>query len=126
MPYEVTIQEQQGYIRVDISGERISGQEEVDAASVWSQVADVCNAKQIDRILSISKITGRLPARAAHAIAYDPRRFGWSKRFKLALVNLNAESQQDFLFLEDVAVSSGYRVRVFDNGRDAKAWLLGK
>jgi len=124
MPYEVSMKVQQDYIRVEVTGERIPGQEEVDAFRVWSRVAEVCHAKKIDRILSIYRVTGRLPARAAHAIAYDPRKFGWSKRFKLALVNLNEESQQDTLFVEDVAVSSGYRVRVFDNEQEAIPWLL--
>ena len=125
MPYDVKIQEQQDHIRVEVTGERTPGNEEADAISVWSQVADVCRTKQIDLVLGIYRVTGRLPARAAHAIAYDPQRFGWSKQFKVALVNLNVESQQDVIFVEDVAVSSGYRVRVFDDEQEATAWLLG-
>lgn len=125
MPYELGIQEKENYIRVEVFGERIPGHEVEDAIGVWSHVAEVCNAKQMDRVLSIYNVTGSLPARAAHAIAYDPRKFGWSKRFKVALVDLNEESRQDMFFVEDVAVSSGYRVRVFDNEQEAEAWLLG-
>lgn len=125
MPYEVSIQEQEDYIRAEISGKRIPGKEEEDAISVWSQVANVCRAKEKNRILGVYKVTGRLPIRAAHAIAYDPARFGYSKRFKLALVNLREESRQDVLFVEDVAVCSGYRVRVFEEEQEATAWLLG-
>lgn len=125
MPYEVSIQEQEGYIRVETSGERTPGSEVEDAVRVWSHVAEVCQAKQVERILGIHKVTGRLPTRAAYAIAYDPARFGWSRRFKLALADMNEESRQDILFVEDVAVSSGYQVKVFDNEQKAKAWLLG-
>jgi hypothetical protein len=125
MPYEVSIQEQEDYIRVEISGKRIPGNEVDDAVSVWSHVAEVCRAKEKNQILGIYNVTGRLPIRAAHTIAYDPARFGYSKHFKLALVNLREESLQDFLFVEDVAVSSGYRVRVFEQEEEAKAWLLG-
>jgi len=125
MPYEVRIREFEDYIKVEASGKRTPGNEEKDALSVWSRVAEVCRAKQIDRILGIYNITGRLPTPAAHAIAYNPARFGWSRRFKLALVDLNEESRQDVLYVEDVAVSSGYKVRVFDNEQEAKAWLLG-
>lgn len=126
MPYKFCIEEQEGYIRVEVSGERVPGSEEEDAIRVWSCVAEVCEAKKIDRVLGIYKVTGRLPATAAHAIAFDPARFGWSRRFKLALVNLNEESRLDTLFLEDVAVSSGYQIRVFDNEEEARAWLLGQ
>ncbi len=125
MPYEVNIQEQEDYLRVEISGKRIPGNEEEDAVSVWSHVADVCRDKEKNRILGIYDVTGRLPIRAAHAIAYNPARFGYSKRFKLALVNLREESLQDVLFVEDVAVCSGYRVRVFEVEEEAEAWLLG-
>lgn len=126
MPYKFCIEEQEDYIRVEVSGERIPGSEEEDAVRVWSCVAEVCEAKKIDRVLGIYKVTGRLPATAAHAIAFDPARFGWSRRFKLALVNLNEESRQDSLFLEDVAVSSGYQIRVFDNEEEGRTWLLGQ
>jgi hypothetical protein len=125
MPYKVSMIEQDDHIRVEMSGERITGNEEADSVSAWSGVADVCREKKIDRILAVSKVTGRLPARAAHAIAYNPERFGWSKNFKLAYVALSEESRQDSLFAEDVAVSSGFQVRVFDSEDKAKAWLLG-
>jgi predicted fused transcriptional regulator/phosphomethylpyrimidine kinase len=124
MPYELSIQEKENYIRVDVSGQRTPGHEIEDAISVWSRVAEVLNEKQIDRVLAIYNLTGRLPARAAHAIAYDPAKFGWSKHFKVALVELNEESRQDMFFAEDVAVSSGYRVRIFDSEQEAEAWLL--
>ena len=125
MPYEFSIQETENYIRVEVSGQRTPGSEVEDSISVWSRVAEVCNAKQMDRVLGIFNLTGRLPARAAHAIAYDPAKYGWSKRFKLAIVESNEESRQDMFFVEDVAVSSGYRVRIFDNEQKAETWLLG-
>jgi len=125
MSYEVNIQEQQDHIRVEVSGERIPGHEEDDAIEVWSRVAKICAAQELDRILCIHRVTGRLPATAAHAIGFDPARFGWNRHLQLALVNLNEESRQDTLFLEDVAVSSGYQIRVFDNEEEARKWVLG-
>ncbi|MCH8135928.1 MAG: hypothetical protein IIB77_08130 [Proteobacteria bacterium] len=126
VPYKFCIEEQEDYIKVEVSGERGSGNAEEDAVRVWSRVAEVCAAKKIDRVLGIYKVTGRLPATAAHAIAFDPARFGWSRRFKLAIANLNEESRQDSLFLEDVAVSSGYDVRIFDSEEEAETWLLAQ
>lgn len=124
MPYDLKIQEHENYLRVEVSGERTPGSEVEDATSVWSHVAEVCREKNKDRILGIYNVTGRLSARAAHAIAYDPARFGYSKQFKLALVDFNEESRQDILFGEDVAVSGGYQVQVFENEEEARAWLL--
>jgi len=124
VPYDVDIEEEDGYLRVEVSGHRIPGKEEEDAIGVWSPVAQVCREKQLDLVLGIYNVTGRLPTRAAHAIAYDPARFGWSRNFKVALVVSDEESRQDTLFVEDVAVSSGYRVRVFDDEQKAKVWLF--
>lgn len=124
MPYDLKTQEHENYLRVDVTGKRTPGNEVEDAISVWSHVAEICREKNKDRILGIYDVTGRLSARAAHAIAYDPSRFGYSKSFKLALVDINEESRQDMFFVEDVAVSGGYRVQVFESEEEAKAWLL--
>lgn len=125
MSYEFNIQERDDHLRVEVLGERIAGSEEEDAIRVWSAVAKVCAEKKLHRILCILKVFGRLPATAAYAIGFDPERFGWSKDFQLALVNIQAESRQDALYLEDVIVSSGYRMRVFDGEKKARKWLLG-
>jgi hypothetical protein len=50
--------------------------------------------------------------------------FGWSRRFKLAIVDVNEDSRKDNLFTETVAVNRGYNVKIFDNENDAKEWLL--
>ena len=125
MPYEFSIQEHHDHLRVEISGERIAGAEEEDAIGVWSEVAKACEARELHRVLCILKVLGRLPATAAYAIGFDPGRFGWSKDLQLALVNVEVESRQDVLYLEDVVVSSGYQMRVFDSEKKARKWLLG-
>lgn len=124
MPHQVSIQEHPDHIRVEVSGRWAPGQEEVDAVSTWSHVADVCHARQVDRVLAIYNVTGHLPARTAYAVAHAPEQFGWEERFKVALIDLNEASPQVFLFAEDVAVSSGYQLRIFDHEQEAKAWLL--
>jgi hypothetical protein len=124
MSHEVSIREHPDYIRLEVFGEWTPGQEEVDAVSTWSHVADVCLAKQKDRILAIYNVTGHLPTRTAYSVAHAPEKFGWKKHLKVALVDFYEASPQVFLFAEDVAVSSGYQVRVFDHEQDAKAWLL--
>jgi len=124
MPYDVNIQEEEGYLRVEVEGQRIPGKEEEDAIGAWSLIAKACKEKQLDLVLSIYNVTGRLPTRAAHAIGYNPARIGWSRNFKAAVVVSDEESRQDTLFVEDVAVSSGYRIRIFDDEQKAKVWLF--
>jgi hypothetical protein len=126
VPYEFSVEEQEDYIRVQVSGARIQGSEVEDAISVWSRVARICDEKKENLVLGIFEVTGRLPTPAAHAIAYDPQRFGWSRRLRLALVVVDEEVRQDALFVEDVAVSGGYQVRIFDNEDKAKVWLREK
>ncbi len=50
--------------------------------------------------------------------------FGWSKHFRLALVDLNEESLKNNLFSETAAVNRGLQVLAFDNEPEAKDWLL--
>jgi hypothetical protein len=124
MTYKVNIEEQQNYIRVEVSGKRIPGKETDDAIRVWASVAETCRKKNITRILAINNIPGRLPALAAYSLAESPEEFGWSRHFKLTVVDVNEDSRKDNLFTETVAVNRGYNVKIFDNENDAKEWLL--
>ena len=124
MPYEVNIQEEKDYLRVEVSGERRPGHEVEDSVATWSHVATICEETKKDRVLGMFNVSGRLPTPAAYALAFNPESYGWSKRLKLALVVMHEESRQDALFVEDVAVSSGYKIRIFDNEEKAAVWLL--
>jgi len=126
MPYEVNIQEEKDYLRVEVSGERRPGHEVEDSVATWSHVATVCEETKKDRILSVFNVSGCLPTPAAYAIAFNPESYGWSKHLKLALVVVDEEPRRDALFVEDVEVSSGYKTRVFDNEEEATAWLFEK
>jgi hypothetical protein len=125
MPYDFNIDVKQDHIRVEVIGHRSKGKEFEDAVRVWSQEADVCREKEINRVLAISKVTGQLPTIAAYDIAEPPGSFGWSQRFKFAYVDLNEESRNENVFSETVAINRGYNVKLFDNEQDAKEWLLG-
>ena len=78
----------------------------------------------MDRILVISRATGRIPTLEGYEVAGHSEEFGWSRDYKLALVDLNEESLQDNLFAETVAVNRGFNVKVFDNVKEAEIWLL--
>jgi hypothetical protein len=126
MPYKVNIQEEKDYLRVEVSGERRPGHEVEDSVATWSHVAKICEEKKKDHVLGVFNVSGRLPTPAAYALAFNPESYGWSRRLKLALVVIHEESRQDALFVEDVAVSSGYKIRIFDNEEKAIAWLFVK
>ena len=124
MPYEVNIQEEKDCLRVEVSGERRPGHEVEDSVATWSHVAKICEEKNRDRVLGVFNVSGRLPTPAAYALAFNPESYGWNRHLKLALVVMHEESRQDALFVEDVAVSSGYKIRIFDNEEKAAVWLL--
>lgn len=125
MSYHIEFADRADHLRVEVSGHRTPGREVEDAVAVWSEVADRCRAASLPRILAVMKLSGRLPTMAAFDIAHAPDSFGWSREFQLALVDLNEESRKDNLFTETIAVNRGFRVKVFDNEDDARAWLLG-
>lgn len=125
MSLEINIQEFENYIRVDVSGSRTRGKEMEEALDLMGQIVEVCRASGIYRVLSVSSVTGQIPALDAYLIVRKPEKFGWDKNYKLAVIDLNEKSRQITLFSEDVSVNRGFKAKVFDNEEEAKTWLLG-
>ena len=123
MSYNLNFKEKGDHIRVEISGEWTKGKEEEEVIGAWSQVVTLCQAKNINHILAIGKVTGRLPTMSAYNMAKFPDKHGWSRKFKVAVVPLGASLKSN-LFAETVLVNRGFDVKVFDNEQDAKIWLL--
>ncbi len=73
MSYEVTIQANQDYIRVDVSGIRTPGQEKQDAINVWRRVIEASHSAEIDQILVVSEVNGGLPSTAVYEIVRNPK-----------------------------------------------------
>jgi hypothetical protein len=124
MSYDVSITEHKDYLRVQMSGKRNSSQEPEDSIRAWTQITEACDKANLDRILVVSNITGRLETLAPLDIARSHESFGWSKHFKMAFVSFDEESWNDISFAETVGVNRGFFVKLFDNEQDAKAWLL--
>jgi hypothetical protein len=123
MSYKVIIKEKEDYIRIEISGEWTIGNEAEEVISAWSQVVEICHAKNIDNILAVGKVTGHLTPMAAYDMANFPDKHGWSRKLRLAVVALG-ESWRSNLFAETVAENRGYTIKIFDNEQDAKTWLF--
>lgn len=124
MSLEINIQELPEYIRVEVSGSRTRGKEMEEAVDLWKQVVEVCQASGRDRILFITMATGRIPTLEAYEVAGHPEDFGWSRGYKMALVDLNPESLEDNQFAGTVAVNRGFNVKIFDNEKEGEIWLL--
>ncbi len=123
MSYDVTIEEMKDYLRVEVSGDRVPGQEADDGIEVWRHLADVCRETGHDKLLVILHLSGHIPTTASYKIASNPDKFGWEKRFKVAVVDLNQESRLENYLTGAIAVSQGYDARIFDNELTAEAWL---
>jgi len=124
MPYSVVIEEMKDYLRAELSGERVPGKEADDAIAVFAHLADICREKGYEKVLAIVDLSGHLPTTASYKIASDPDRFGWEKRFKVAVVDVNQVSRLENYTTEAIAVNQGYDVKIFDNEETARAWLL--
>ena len=124
MPYDATIQTFDDYIRADVTGTRVPGQVVADADVVGEELVSLCRETGIKKVLLVIELTGRLSAVDAYEIVSSSEQYGWSREFRLAFVNLNAETLEDSYFTETVVVNRAYSMNVFDNEEEAKAWLL--
>lgn len=124
MPYETDIQVHDDHIRIEVTGARHAGQELEDATAVGLGLSELLEQTGIKNVLAVFRMTGRLPPIAAFEIFSKPQDFGWNRDVKLALVDMNEESQRDSHFSETVAVNRAYQMAVFENEEEALNWLM--
>jgi hypothetical protein len=128
MPYKVTIKQKSDHISMKVTGKWTPGNELDDSLDVWTQAADFCRKsreKGIIHVLSVWDVPGQLPTLAAFQLGDAASEISKGLRFKLAVVHLHKERFKDSLFAEKVAVNRGAFIKIFDNEREAKKWLLG-
>jgi len=124
MTYEVKLQAHANHLEFRVFGDRLAGDAVTDADLVGQQVLEQCRAHEINNILLILELTGAVSAIDIYQIVTNSEQYGWRHDLKMALVDLNRDSLADSQFTETVAVNRAYRVRAFDNERDASEWLL--
>lgn len=125
MSYQINFTVEQNYLRVDVSGKRVRGKEVENAVSLFSQIAKVCRAKRLSRILVVSRVAGTLSLFSVFKVVKTPEKIGWDRRFKIAYVDCNEESKEEVLMGETFVVNRGYRMtKVFTDEKTALAWLL--
>ena len=124
MGYKTQITEYPDYVRVHVTGERSPGHSVANADRVGKMIVDYCRDKGVEKIMLVLELQGRLgPLDSVGIVTHSPE-YGFHHGFRLAFVDLNAESYRDSLFTETVAVNRSYAVRVFDNEQHAREWLL--
>ena len=124
MAYETNITEFPGYLRVHVCGERAPGHSVTNADRVGKMIVEYCRDNDIDRIMLVLELGGRLgPLDAVGIVTHAPD-YGFHHGLRLAFVDLNTESFPDNLFTETVAVNRSYSMKVFDNEQNAREWLL--
>jgi len=127
MAYDISIQEKNTYVRVEVSGERTKDHEVQDSIDVWTRVTETCHQKGIFLILAVFNLTGELPILAAFDIGKLGAKLSSFKGLKVAIVDLNEKSREINLFSETVAVNRSFnnRSKLFADENKAIEWLLG-
>jgi len=127
MPATVSIQENHGYIRVDVVGERTSNQEIITSAKeFWLSMLDLCDKKGVHRLLAVLNLRGNLPTLTGYELGEWVASNATKVNIRVAVVDMNAESRKINRFIEDVAVNRALdpeKAKVFDNEQSAMEWL---
>ena len=123
MPYKSDFKMCDGYIRIDVEGERIPGHIAEDSGAVMEQTMELIAKTGVTDCLLVLNLAGALSPIDAFDIVAISEEVGWKRDFRVAMVDLNAESAEDTHFTEVVASNRAFPVRVFDNEDDALLWL---
>ena len=126
MAYSLDFQLKSEFLRVEISGDRTEGDLVTGARAAWTKVAATCRENNLSRILLVSSATGTYNTADGYDINSTLEECGVEKTWKIAFVNLDADSYHDIQFGETVAVNRGYWLRLFSTENDAMAWLLDR
>jgi len=124
MSYDADYQVLDDHIRIEVSGERIPGNVAIDSSVVMEKTMELIQKSGIRNCLILLDLTGPLSAMDSFDIVSISEEVGWKRDYRVALVNLHAETLEDAQFTEVVASNRAYPIRVFDNEEDAKDWLL--
>lgn len=124
MPYDLVFSEEDGILRVDATGDRTKVNTAESGRAAWRAVAKECTARGLTHVLIVSRITGRYRIADVYDVNSAIAEAGIQPGWKIAYVNLDPPSYKPTQFGEMVAVNRFVQVKLFDNERDAREWLL--
>ncbi len=125
MAYQVTVEIMEDHVRFECRGARRPGREGADAIAVLARVAQACRDAGHALVLGVIDMRGPLPVAASFEIGDRPARYGWSRAFRLAIVDLSP-APRAHAFTLTVAHNRGYDAAVFGDEGAARAWLLAE
>ena len=114
------------YLKVEITGVRTPGSEELEMIEIWTRVAQLCSQFKQWKVLAIMKIYGRLPIDSAYKIAKATDDYVWSRGYKLAVVAPEETLFMNIKLSETLWVNMGYEAKLFSSAWRAKKWLLSQ
>jgi len=125
MPYRLSMQVLDGYLRSEVSGERVPGELVPQMLKFWTLVAEECRARGVTRLLAVNALSGPPSQADVFQISEQLPVVLGSAVHKVAFVILGgAEAFEVSQFAENVAVNRGLNGRVFADENAALAWLL--
>jgi len=124
MGHTCKFEEFSDYLRAEVTGNWSTDKVAKETKEFWIQAANHCNRINKYRVLAVIDVPGTLPVMAAYDIASDPEGLGFTRAVKVAVVYTHEERYESNRFTEDVAVNRGWAVKIFNEEREAKLWLL--
>lgn len=125
MSYQVQFDVIEDYLRVEVSGTRIPGQEVEAGIKLWTNIIGFIQSKGLTKILLVLNLDGPLSTMAAYKLANAPQAKGWPKTIRAAVVDLNQGSLKENQFAGAVAYNQGYQIEIFNSEETAVKWLNG-
>lgn len=123
MSYDFKIDVRDGLVCVNVSGDRGTGDHVANADEVGEEIVRVCRETGINRILLLSKLTGRASPLEQFRTVVHSIQYGWSRDYRLAFVDLDKGSDTELRFVETVALNRVFKVQAFGNEVAARQWL---
>lgn len=123
MAYKFSVSAMDGYIRVDVSGERLPASIAADSMAVWQAVLEKHRVTGVGNVLYVSSVTGQIPVMDAYDVVEAFGQQNWSA-LKIAYATFDEDSMEDIQMLKAIALQYGIHGDLFSSEEDALAWLL--
>ena len=120
MKNEIIITFEDDYVQAIANGEK----DFEYATKLFTQIVQACEENDCKKVLGLADTTKPLRTMEAYQMAELFRELGLTHEYRIAWVELNADSYDSTYFAETVLVNRGMPVRLFPDEVQAKKWLL--
>ncbi len=124
MPFTLKHTRFKDHLEITIHSTIIPGKEIEEATQRWTKVSELCEIENCHRVLAILHFKGTYNMDLAFKLVDTAKDFGWKLQNKLAVVPVDEEWYYRLSFTETTMIRLGYEMKLFQNKRNAKKWLL--